>query len=110
MLKEMAQNVRDANNIIKLQIQKIDGIDPEFFSKKDVYVSFFNGQEPDLEEEIDSDDSNYVKVSAMEKFLSRPITHYIVISLDNKKYKLWCGIEILSCLISSYIYAYCSVF
>ena len=42
--------------------------------------------------------------------MSRPITYYIVISQDNPYYKIWCSIEILSCLMSSYMYAYCSVF
>ena len=59
-LKEFAQNVRDGNNIIKLQVQKIDGIDPSFFNKKDILVSFYNGNEPELSEVLDSDDSDYV--------------------------------------------------
>lgn len=59
-LKEFTQTVRDGNNIIKLQVQKIDGIDPLFFNKKDIVVSFFNGKEPELTEVLDSDDSDYV--------------------------------------------------
>lgn len=42
--------------------------------------------------------------------MSRPITYYIVISSDNFLYKLWCGVDIFCCLLSSYIYAYISVF
>lgn len=73
-------------------------------------MSFFNGAEPVIEHEIDSDDSHYVNISFMDKIMSRPLTYYIVISLDNPVYNFWCGVEIISCLLSSYMYAYCSVF
>ena len=93
-----------------MQAQKADGIIPNEFTKKDVFMSFFNGAEPETVEVIDSDDSNYVEVTVMDKIMSRPLTYYIVISLGNPIYKFWCGVEILSCLLSSYMYAYCAVF
>ena len=63
-----------------------------------------------MPENLDSDDSDYVKVSFIDKLMSRPITYYIVISSGNPWYKLWCGLDILCCLVSSYMYAYIAVF
>lgn len=102
--------------------QKVDGIterDFEYFGLTAINSSFFHGNlesiRPDLfhgHAHDDSDDDNeHSLIHTIQQFLTSPVSSWLIISKEeNKIYKVWAGIEIFCCLISSYYYAYISIF
>lgn len=93
--------------MIKVNLQKINGIHPNLFKKEDITNCFYNGQENfETVESLDSDDTDYEHVPWIEKFLSIPLMQRIIISEKNKIYNFWCAIDVICCLLSSYYYAY----
>ena len=106
---------------MKLKDQKIFGItvrDFELTGLKAVNTSFYDGNMQSIKGDwshnhshnSDSED-DYEKIKHwFHHFLSSPVTSWLIMSKDNKIYRVWAAIEIFCCLISSYYYAHLSIF
>lgn len=57
----------------------------------------------------DTDESEDLE-KKIQLWMSYPLTHWIVISKDNKIYKLISGFELVLCILSSYYYGYMASF
>ena len=92
---------------------KIKGIMPQDLNFNDINTSFYGGNlDVGALQSLQDSDSDE-QISFFEKmliFFSRPVTHWLIIDMDNKIYALWCFFDLCMCLISSYYYCFLSTF
>lgn len=90
--------------MLKLNYDKRKGIDPEKFEEIDILTSINEGNSVKDMKHVHSD-SEEIEVQ-----VNKPLMEMIWISRKSKFYIIEQFLYVLSCLISSYMYAWISVF
>jgi len=100
-ISSLKEEVSLGKMMIRLEKQKHQGILPSEFKYEDIAVSFSKASSlKDMH-----DESNWAIMSE-----EPSIYDYLVISMDNPYFNLWSIFHTLSCLSSSYFYAYMAAF